>query len=96
MKISIDINIVITFIKELTDDPLAKTPNGCMFLSAVADGIQEVEATPNMCSKKRKQDPSKEGDSMYNTSEELSTPSKCKKAKTNCRNAMDKDVIPVV
>ncbi len=95
MKISIDINVVIAFIKELTNDPLAKTHNGRTFLSAVADGIQEVEATPNTCSKKRKQDPSKEGDSTYNTPEESSTPSKRKKAKTDCRNAMDKDVVQV-
>ncbi|KAK0442066.1 hypothetical protein EV421DRAFT_1951250 [Armillaria borealis] len=95
MKISLDINIVVAFIKDLSDNPMVKTLNGCMFLSAVADGIQEVDAAPNTRSNKRKQDPYKEGDSMYVASEESSTPSKCKKAKMDCRNAMEKDPVAV-
>lgn len=93
MKISLDINIV--FIKKLAEDPLAKTCNGQMFLSAVADGIQEVQTAPNTHSKKRNQDPSKEGNSMYLALEELSASSKHKKAKTDCRNAMEKDAVAV-
>ncbi len=95
MKISLEINVVIAFIKELSDNPLAKTLNRCIFLPAIADRIQEVEAAPNTCSKKRKQDPSKEGDSTYSAPEELSTPSKYKKPMTNCRNAMVKDPVAV-
>ncbi|PBK83798.1 hypothetical protein ARMGADRAFT_1037622 [Armillaria gallica] len=95
MKISLDINIVVTFIKDLSDNPLAKTANGCTFLSAVADRIQEVDTAPITRSKKRKQDPYKEGDSTYITSEESSTTSKYKKAKTDCRNTIEKDPVAV-
>ncbi len=44
IKISLEINVVVAFIEELSDDPLAKTLNGRTCLSAVADGIQEAEA----------------------------------------------------
>lgn len=91
MKISIDITTVLKFIKELSDDPIAKTPASRIFLAAVADAIQEAEQVPVIHGKKRKQDNSKEGEGVYHPEQPSLLPNR-KKSKTDCRNVVSKDV----
>ncbi|PBK94412.1 hypothetical protein ARMGADRAFT_1079098 [Armillaria gallica] len=91
MKIFIDITTMLKFIKELSDDPMAKTPASRTFLAAVANTIQEAKQVPATHSKKRKQDNSKEGEDIYHPEQLSSLPNR-KKSKTDFHNTESKDV----
>ncbi|SJL06774.1 uncharacterized protein ARMOST_10116 [Armillaria ostoyae] len=93
MKIPIELDTLLHFIKKFSDTPTANTMVSQSFLAAVADVIKvQSTETPTTCSKKHKQDPSKTGDTVYNEEMEMETPDKGPKwRKTDCHNAETKD-----
>ncbi|KAK0432407.1 uncharacterized protein EV420DRAFT_1655695 [Desarmillaria tabescens] len=92
MKISINVYMVIKFIKELSVNPLAETPASHAFLEAVANAMQEQDQVPETCSKKRKHGAAKEGEGVYEVEQSTSL-LKWKKSRMDCRNAEAKDVM---
>lgn len=96
MKVPIELDTLLRFIKEFSDTPTANTVASQIFLAAVADAIQvQSTETPTTHSKKRKQDPSKTGDMVYNEEMETGSPDKGpKRRKTDCHNAETRDAAP--
>ncbi len=96
MKVPIELDTLLCFIKEFSDTPTANTVASQIFLTAIVDAIQvQSTETPTTRSKKCKQDPSSTGDTVYNEEMEMGSPDKGpKRRKTNCCNAETRDAVP--
>ncbi|PBK92374.1 hypothetical protein ARMGADRAFT_1105128 [Armillaria gallica] len=95
MKISLELDVVVAFIKEVSDNPSVWTPKGWAFLSAVVNSIQTSVTTPERRSKKQKHDADKEGGRVYMDKLSSTSPTRNKKPKTDRRNAMAKNAAAI-